>query len=204
MNTCKLTNAFFLWVLSFATITLVGCKKDSDSNKNDEYFYDATIGGVHYRQAENNDFEAGAGRNGHDDVAFYGGIFHISGVPPSGLTSFLIEKGLFHNYFASTYADFKAFFAPGNYPYVPAGGYNNGDGVIIGWQDPAGGNWSTLSGTADQTGSTFKIVSVEDAPDAIGREYIKVKIEFNCKFYNENSGAMKLVKNGVAVLSFGK
>jgi hypothetical protein len=170
-----------------------------------EIYYKATIGGVNYSQdvTDDNGFEAGSGMSGQDDVEFGGGINFMNPPLPAGKTEMGVAKGVMHNYQAATKAQFYAFFAPGNYPYAPAS-FSQGNGVVVVWTDPAGVYWSTQYGTADQTGSAFKIISTEDAKDALGRVYIKVKMQFNCKLYNETTGVMKELKNGEMVAVFGQ
>lgn len=55
----------------------------------------------------------------------------------------------------------------------------------------------------DQTGSTFTIISTADAK-AFNGLYLKTKMQFKCKLYNVNTGAMKEVTNGEMVGTFGK
>jgi hypothetical protein len=112
------------------------------------------------------------------------------------------EKGTMKNYLSATEAQFWAFFAPGDYPFAPES-FSNGDGIQIGWLSPDGEDWVTRNGPTDQVGSTLKIVSTEDARDITGRLYLKVKMQFNCKFYNVNTGAVKTCTNGELVAYFG-
>ncbi len=173
-------------------------------NTTDEIYYKATIGGVNYFQSvtATNNYEAGSGMGGTDDVVFGGGINYANPPLPAGLTQMSVDKGLMHNYLSATKSQFKAFFAPGIYPYAPAS-YSLGDGISIVWNDPLGGDWDTRDGTVDQAGSNFKIISTEDSYDAIGRYYIKVKMQFNCKLYNRSTGAVTVLTNGEMVAYFG-
>jgi len=168
-----------------------------------DIYYKATIGGVNYYQAvtASNNYEAGSGLGGVDDVAFGSGINYSNPPIPKGLTEMSAGKGMFHHYTTATQAQFKAFFAPGDYPYAPTN--FSTDGVSITWTDPNGEYWDTRNGSVDQSGSTFKIISVEDAPDITGTFYVKVKMQFTCKLYNVNSGAMKQLTNGEMVVYFG-
>jgi hypothetical protein len=172
------------------------------------YYYKATIGGINYSQnvTASNGYEAGSGSAGVDDVSFGAGIYYANTPVPAGSTGMGVEKGVMHNYLSATNVTFKAFFTPGNYPYAPPGfhTFDNGNGVAIGWSDPSGEYWDSHAGTADQTGSTFKIISVVDSYDAIGNYYITVKMQFNCKLYNINTGAVKQLTNGEMVGLFGK
>lgn len=170
-----------------------------------DYYYKATIGGVNYAQSvtDFNGYEPGSGGGGLDDVSFGAGINYANPPLPKGLTEMGVTKGIMHNYFSASDADFKAFFTPAAYPYDP-GTIQNANGVLIGWTDPKGESWDTQAGTGDQTGSTFKIISVTDDYDAFGRYYIKVKMQFNCKLYNVTTGVIKPLVNGEMVASFGK
>jgi len=179
----------------------------SGSSSNGIYYYKATIGGVNYYQdvTLTNNYLPGSGLGGVDDVDLSASIDPI--IPSAKDTSsFEISKGILHNYLSVTDAQFKAFFKPGTYPFTTgpeSDPYKNGDGIYIIWVDKQGNLWSTIDGTGDQTGSSFKIISVDDAPDGINY-YIKVKMQFNCKLYKEYTGEMKQLTNGEMVGLFGK
>lgn len=182
---------------------------DGSTSATGDIYYKATIGGVDYYQAvtATNGYEAGSGLGGTDDVSIGAGINYASGATPKGLTSFGVEKGLMHGYLASTNAQFKAFFAVATYPYAPPGitDYQNGDGIIITWTDKDGNNWSSHTATTAQpAGSNFKILSVEDAPDITGTYYVKVKMQFSCVMYKENTTMSMQLTNGEMVGYFGK
>lgn len=174
----------------------------------DEIYYKATIDGVTYQQAvtATNGYEAGSGLGGVDDVSISAGIYYASSPAPAGSTGMDVTKGIMHLYQSATDNNFKAFFSLGDHPYAPAGitDFDNGDGVIVSWGDPTGGDWTSHTSTSDQTGSTFKIISVEDAYDLTGTYYIKVKMQFSCKLYNVTTGAVKQLTNGEMVGYFGK
>ncbi len=171
-----------------------------------QYYYKATIDSVDYMQTvtEDNGYEAGSGLGGDDDVSFTASIDYASTPIPAGSTAMGVEKGIMHHYINSSNADFKAFFAPGDYPYTPGGSFDNGDGVNVSWRDKNGNDWDSNAGSADQTGSTFKIISVDDVFDAVGNYYIRVKMQFNCKLYQHDTGEMKELTNGEMVGLFGK
>jgi hypothetical protein len=171
---------------------------------NDEIYYKATIDGVNYYQGvtATNGFEAGSGMGGVDEVSFGGGLFYANPPMPAGLTAMGAEKGLMRNYLSATEAQFRAFFAAGDYAYAPES-YSNGDGFQIFWTDPTGEDWWTRNGPTDQVGSTVKIISATDARDVTGKLYLKVKLQFNCKLYNANTGAVKTLTNGELVAYFG-
>ena len=78
-----------------------------------------------------------------------------------------------------------------------------GPGVQVQWVDKNGVVWDSSYGTGDQTGSSFKILSLEYAPDAAGRYYLKVKMQFNCKLYKEGTFETKVLTNGESVFPFG-
>ncbi|MBC7848463.1 MAG: hypothetical protein H7Y31_01945 [Chitinophagaceae bacterium] len=168
-----------------------------------DYYYKATIGGVNYSQTvtDDNDYEAGSGMGGMNEVVFGAGINYMNRPLPAGFTEIGVSKGKMLDYSNATPATFTAYFSPGNYPYAPPS-YNDGNGIQIFWTDPTGKEWSTINGTANQTGSTFKIISVADSFDALGRVYRDVKMEFTCKLYDE-AGAVKQLTNGEMFVVFG-
>lgn len=175
---------------------------------NADYYYKATIEGVNYVQTATptNGYIAGSGLGGTDIVSFSADISPEDVPPPPNATGMSITKGLMRNYLSASDAAFRAFFALGDHPYTRPGltSFENGDGVYIMWGDKEGKDWSTEFGSGDQTGSTFKIVSVVDERDALGTLYIRVKMQFSCKFYKEGTGEMKRVTNGEFVGLFGK
>lgn len=173
-------------------------------------YYKATIAGVNYMESvtATNDYEAGSGLGGHDDVIFGAGINHITSPIPAGFTQMGIDKGIMHGYLAATDAQFKAFFAVGNHPFAPPepnGPHDQADGIVIYWTDKQGKAWTSFHATqAQPASSTFKIVSVEDATDITGTYYIKVKMQFNCTLYKENSIETATLTNGEMLAYFGK
>jgi|GEM_PF-950186 len=183
-------------------------------NTTGDFYYKATIDGTNYTQnitSTTTDYEPGSSLSGSDDVYFGAGItWSSSTVPlPAGKTEFDIEKGIMHGYLNATKAQFKAFFDPGTYPFTTD--ITTINGVTVSWTDPSGnagtsGNdnvWSTDSGTKDQTGSTFKIISATEFTDISGGYYMIVKAQFNCNLYNYKTGAKKVLTNGEAVVAFG-
>lgn len=184
------------------SVTLTTTGNDNAGNSSD-YYYSITIDGKEYTQNVTmyNDWEAGSSLSGVDDVTFGAGINYGYEDVPAGSTSFGIEIGTMHGYYNATDAQFRAFFSAGTRNYTKD--FSVADGVSIGWKDPNGVYWQTNYGTGDQTGSTFSIVSIEDARDLTGTLYLKTKIRFTCKLYNE-AGEVKTVTKGEMVGSFGK
>lgn len=177
-----------------------------DTTGENDYYYKITVSGQVYEQhaTEDNHYIPGSGLDGVDDVNFSAGINYSDisgGVPPAGTTGFGVKIGMMHNYMSASDKAFTDFFALGNYSYVKD--FNTAKGVSIYWLDPQGEEWSTQAGTADQTGSTFTIISTADAK-AFNGLYLKTKMQFKCKLYNVNTGAMKEVTNGEMVGTFGK
>jgi hypothetical protein len=162
---------------------------------------------IYYEEATaTNGFIAGSSLNGTDDVSFTADISPDGPPYPASSTSFAITKGVMHNYLSSSNSQFKVFFSPGDYNYTTGPNYDpfsNGDGFTIEWKDSNGNMWSTYSGTGDQSGSTIKIVSVADAPDPINY-YVRVKLQFNCNLYREDTGQMLQLNNGEFDGLFGK
>jgi len=175
-----------------------------------DFYYKLTLAGTNYSQdvTATNNYNSDAGVAGTPDAMFAGGIsYNSSTLPPNG-TEFGITKGTLHGY-TETQAQFKAYFAPKNYSYATINTSGTGlssDGIVLTWVEPGGNDmWSTLDGSL-QTGSTFKIVSATDVNDPSGY-YLKVKVQFACKFYSYNAIAngqlvSKAVTNGEAVVKF--
>jgi hypothetical protein len=172
-------------------------------------YYKATIAGVNYMESvtATNDYEAGSSLGGTDDVSIGASINYSTSPIPAGFTQFGVEKGIMHGYVQATDAQFKAFFALGDHPYAPPApsDYGNGDGVILSWTDKQGNQWSSGHPTLSQpAGSTFKIISVEDAIDITGTFYIKVKMQFNCTLYKAGTTQSVTLTNGEMLGYFGK
>lgn len=179
----------------------------SSGSSNATFYYKATIGGVNYYQDVNatNNYIAGSGLGGTDDVDLSASIDPMTPTA-TDTASFAVTKGILHNYLSLTNAQFKAFFKPGTYPYTTGPEYDpykNGDGIYIVWVDKQGNLWSTVDGTGDQTGSSFKIISADDDPDPL-TYYVRVKMQFNCKLYKQGSTEMVQLTNGEMVGLFGK
>jgi hypothetical protein len=187
-----------LTVLSFIT----ACKKnDPTTNTDSEFYYEATIDGTKYKVSAPSDnadpdFSAGSGLSALGFDATY--TSNISDYRPNG-TQMFVSKGILIEYQTSTNEEFRNFFSPGNYNYTPT--YE--EGVTIAWADKTGKIWATDNASGDQTGSSFKIISTEESPgDVLGRLYVKTKIQFNCKLYDE-AGNVKQA-SGTYVGLFGK
>jgi hypothetical protein len=177
---------------------------DDNSGSSSDYYYSITIDGHVYSQTvtQDNNWEAGSGLSGAFDVTFGASINYGYDDAPAGATSFGVEIGTMHGYYDATDDQFRAFFAPGTRSYTKD--FSAMDGVNIGWKDANGVSWQTDYGTGDQTGSTFTIVSIENARDITGTLYLKTKMQFKCKLYNETTGEVKTVTSGEMVGSFGK
>lgn len=177
-----------------------------------DFYYKLTLAGTNYSQdvTATNNYINDAGVAGTPDAMFAGGIsYNTSSTSlPAGVTEFGITKGTLHGYTESK-TQLKAFFAAGNYNYATINSTGTGllsDGIVLTWVEPGGTDmWSTLDGSL-QSGSTFKIVTATEVNDASGY-YLKVKVQFTCKFYSYNSissGQLvsKAVTNGEAVVKF--
>lgn len=91
---------------------------------------------------------------------------------------------------------FSTFFPVGTVPFAPAATTPNG--IVVSYWDGTT-KWSTDLGTADQTGSNFKI---EASSFNAGVDYTaKTYLTFNCKLY-DGSGNMKTLTNGVLIGNF--
>lgn len=186
-----------------ATVEVLPADTNNGGTTSD-YYYKITIDGKTYQQTVtmDNNYEAGSGMGGGDDVTISASINYGESNPPAGTTSFGITIGTMHHYMNATNDDFKAYFAPGARVYTKD--FAVADGVIIGWTDANGEEWETDYGTGDQTGSTFSIISIADATDLTGTLYLKTKMQFKCKLYNHTTGVMKEVTSGEMVGNFGK
>ncbi len=202
-------------LLPFLSLLLffVSCKKDSSNNDTQEnlanaYYYEATIGGINYKEVitqnntnQNLGLGSGFSLNG-DDATFHSEIINEQ----AGRTTISIGKGILYNYPTATLESFKNFFKPASYPYAQYPNNNNGgllsNGISIDWKDKTGKEWSSIFGTANQTGSTFKILSA-DGFLGNGQSFLydKVTIEFTCKLYDGNGNS--LPASGKYVGQFG-
>lgn len=183
-------------------VTTTGSDNTGSSS---DYYYSITIDGKVYTQkvTMDNDWEAGSSMSSSgDDAEINASINYGYDNPPAGSTSFGITIGTMHNYSVASDDDFKAFMKVGTRSYTQ--NFRVADGVQIGWKDANGVYWGTDYGSGDQTGSTFEIVSIEDARDITRTLYLKTKITFKCKLYNQTTGEVKTVTSGEMVGSFGK
>ena len=201
---------FFTAILLATLCIFSGCKKEKkdDPAGTSTYYYKAIIGGKQYNQTvtDTNGYIAGSGLGGSDDVTVSADISPETSPYPAGTTSLGITKGILHKYLSLTNEQFYQYFVPGNFNYTTGPDYDpfkNGDGFIIGWTDEKGTEWTTSDGTGDQTNSTIKIISVQDAQSPINY-YVMVKLQFSCKLYNTITGEMKQLTNGEFVGLFGK
>jgi hypothetical protein len=200
---------FLTAILLSSSFIFSGCKKGKNSKTNTStYYFTATIGGAAYSQTvtETNGYEAGSALGGTDDVTISATISPSNSQYSANSTYMDITKGILHNYLSLTKPQFFDYFTPGSFNYTTGPDYDpfkNGDGFIVTWIDGNGTEWNTSSGTGDQTGSTIKIISEQDAQSPIGY-YLMVKLQFSCKLYNSNTGEMKQLSNGEFVGLFGK
>jgi len=109
----------------------------------------------------------------------------------SSATYFSIEKGTIRTPGIGKPGEeaFRSFFVIGNVNYSP----NHLNGVVIEHRDPSGTIWSTEKGSADQTGSLFKIEAIKET--IANYQDIKVYATFNCKLY-DNNGNSKTLTDG--------
>jgi hypothetical protein len=145
------------------------------------------------------------GRGGGDTASF--SSFVAPGVSPNppGTGTASLQKNFLYNYNTSTEADFKNFFKTGAYAFSAKKCTSNiSPGIIFVWADANNEFWATLKDLADQTGSAFAIVGVEDGHDNAGHYFVKVKSKFNCRLYNLKTGAMKELTDGELVSFFIK
>ena len=182
-------------LMALLPVILFSCSKSKHTANSGTYYFKANIGGKSYNVSATNDGKiiAGSGVAGTDDVAIFGTIDNTT----DG-SEFAISKGIMHNFLSAVQTDMKNFFSAGTYNFS----VDAQNGVEISWTDATGKNWSTSNGSGDETGSTFKIVSVVDDPDVLGKYYVKVKSQFNCTLYDDSGNSMPLTA-GEMVGDFG-
>jgi hypothetical protein len=137
---------------------------------------------------------------GQESVSFSSSVNPLTHPIPAGYTELEITKGILYNYYVATNAIVKDFLSPGTYPYKTT----TIQGISILWVDKEGSLWSTHYGSQDQTGSNFKILSTEEYNDPSVMYSLKVKMQFNCKLYKEDTGEMKELTNGEMVGLFAR
>lgn len=167
------------------------------------YYYEANIDGVFYKETvtTTNGNEAGYGISGTDDVILSSHVLPIAFPPmPAGKTGMEVSKGILYNYPTRNNTEFKTFFNLGNYSYMNPPSVS--DGAIITWYDQNGTEWRTDNPPADQSGSRFAIVLVEEA--ALTPVYtVAITFTFDCKLYDSN-GNVKTLNGGRYKGVFGK
>ena len=98
-----------------------------------------------------------------------------------------------------TNADIDAMFQVLPYTYGKSinevGAANSMDGVRVAYYGTDQVGWATDKGTADQTGSTFSIVSKTPLPNPTIFGNYSILVEFSCKLYDDN-GNMKTLTDG--------
>jgi hypothetical protein len=79
------------------------------------------------------------------------------------------------------------------------------DGVRVSYYGTDQVEWATDKGTADQTGSTFSIISRTPLPNPTQVANYSILVEFSCKLYDDNGNMMTLTDGsmrGKAVLYY--
>lgn len=196
---------------SFAITVAAGQGTNPGGTLDGPYYYKATIGGEYFEAltktmpTSDDDYLPGYGMGGVEDVEFSAILSPFSD-PKPGLTTISISKGVFFGYLSATNNAIKDFFAPGSYRYISADSVDSPDasGISIYWSDKENNTWSTEYGTADQTGSSFKIITTVEDNDPSVALSLKVKMQFTCKLYKEGTGEMKQLTNGEMVGSFAR
>ncbi len=172
-------------------------------DNNFTYFFEANIDAVFYREivTTTNGNEAGFAILGTGDVILSSSILPTSfPVIPAGKTAMKVNKGVLYNYPTRNNTEFKTFFNLGNYSYRNPPSVT--DGAIISWFDQNGTEWRTDNAPADQSGSRFAVVLVEEA--ALTPVYtVAITFTFDCKLY-DGSGNVKTLTGGRYKGVFGK
>lgn len=112
---------------------------------------------------------------------------------------FGIDKGTLHAMGnpAAT-ASFEGYFAIATHPYS-ANDNTDYQGVIVRIMYN-GTMYSSINGSANQSGSQFKID--DNQSSHVGYDYMKIKASFNCKLYDAGGSSITLT-DGVVVTNFG-
>ncbi len=160
--------------------------------------FTGTINGTNYSLINGSVYQGGVGssKNIGGTGATHNSASYSSYIVDNGNHGLSIDKGTITFPLTSTYPDsatFKAFFAPGKYPYS----YNDTTGIEIDWTDPNGNVYTTSLGTGVETGSTFTIAA-EQYANALGYQNEKVLINFSCTLYSSTGASIQLT-NGVYV-----
>lgn len=164
-----------------------------------EYNFEASLPGP-------DNIAYGYGSGVGDEIGF--SSFLVGGTYPSipGPGVLSLQKNYLYDFSSSTEADFKNFFTPGAYPFVSPGSCNMSDitpGILIFWVESASGEaWGTRMRSANQEGSSFTIVGIEDGHNLAGDYFVKVKSRFNCTLYNNASGEAIALTDGEMVSYF--
>ena len=171
-----------------------------------ESYFKATIGGIQYysKAAIIGPENVTYGRGGVDKVSFSTFVGQNNYPFPAGTGAVSLQKGFFADYPTSTEADFKNFFKPGAYPFSTRCGSNVSSGIILFWTDANRQGWRTFKEFADQTGSFYTIVGIEDGHDSKGIYFVKVRAKFSCKLYHPITGEIVELTNGEMVSYFKK
>lgn len=178
-------------LMALLPLILFSCSKSKNTANSGTYYFKANIGGKSYNVSATSDGKiiAGSGVDGTDDVVIFGTIDNTI-----DFSEFAVSKGIMHNFLSAAHTDMKNFFNAGTYNFS----VDAQSGVEISWTDATGKYWSTSIGSGDETGSTFKILSVVDDPDALGKYYVKVKSQFNCTLYDDSGNSMPLTGGEMA------
>ena len=126
----------------------------------------------------------------HDRVRYHTDISNVD-IPTMGILT--IFRGVMPNHRNSTEADFKRFFKPGAYPLLLSPCQDtyktNGVGLVY-FDRVANENWLSVYADSDQSGSSFKIVGVEDGYSR-GIYFVSIKAKIDCEMRHAGPGGVK-------------
>lgn len=164
----------------------------SDSN----YYYSFFLDSVNYRAiAFVNNYSLGTYGGNHFTGAAITppgyGIF--SGNTSMDTTGFSVVIGNIPD--TESLSAFYDSLRPRNLPF----GKSAGDGVVVDWVDGHGVLWSTILGSADQSGSNLAITAHNY--NNVDSVFIIISAGFNCNLY-DSAGDMRSLTNGLARLEF--
>jgi len=128
-------------------------------------------------------------------------VASLTGIPPQGINWARLKE---IDISASstgypTNAAIDAMFQVQSYPYGKSinevGAANSMDGVRVAYYGTDQVEWATDKGTANQTGSTFSIVSITPLSTPTQVANYSILVEFSCKLYDDN-GNVKTLTDG--------
>jgi hypothetical protein len=204
-NQMKLQSPLTLLATS-ALLVFAGCEKSNINpigwSVGSTPGFEGKIGEKNIFYQEGQGFESGTSADksvsqlGSKNAAYESWVSSLN-VPNEGIQ---ITKGqLYYNGDNPDESQFRNFVVSSTNPYAPA---RSKDGIIVSYTDEKGVKWSSNAGSADQTGSSFRIVNSREET-YFDDLYIKAYIQFSCKVYSSD-GEVKTISNAKFVGHFNR